>query len=98
MARVFALMGSGENSPAMVTPHQNIIKKLDKNSYKINLDTPYGFQENANELTERIRKYFSVNVGSEVADTKLRDRAAEDSVISEIDKADWVFAGPGSPT
>ena len=98
MARVFALMGSGENSPAMVTPHQNIIKKLDKNSYKINLDTPYGFQENANELTERIRKYFSVNVGSEVADTKLRNREAEESVISEIDKADWVFAGPGSPT
>ena len=98
MARIFALMGSGENSPAMVTPHQNIIKKFEKNSQKINLDTPYGFQENANELTERIRKYFSVNVGSEISDTKLRNRNVEESVISEIDKADWVFAGPGSPT
>ena len=28
MAKIFALMGSGENSPAMVTPHQNILKKL----------------------------------------------------------------------
>ena len=59
MAKIFALMGSGENSPAMVTPHQNILKKLGKESKRINLDTPYGFQENVNELTEKIQKYFN---------------------------------------
>jgi peptidase E len=99
MTRVIALMGSGENSPAMVTPHQNIIKKLKKDSKKINLDTPYGFQENANELTERIIKYFTVNVGTEVKDVQLRDAGSDSAqALAEIESADWVFSGPGGPT
>ena len=89
-------MGSGENSPAMVTPHQNILKKFGKESKRINLDTPYGFQENVNELTEKIQKYFEVNVGFPIADSKLRN--AKSNSISDIQNADWVFAGPGSPT
>ena len=96
MAKIFALMGSGENSPAMVTPHQNILKKFGKESKRINLDTPYGFQENVSELTEKIQKYFEVNVGFPIADSKLRN--AKSNSISDIQNADWVFAGPGSPT
>ena len=89
-------MGSGENSPAMVTPHQNILKKIGKNSKRINLDTPYGFQENADELTERIKKYFSVNVGFELEDVNFRNSKANN--VSDIESADWVFSGPGGPT
>ncbi len=89
-------MGSGENSPAMVTPHQMILRDHGKDSYRINLDTPYGFQENADELTERITKYFEVNVGFPLRDVNLRN--LDSSHIDEIDKADWLFAGPGSPT
>ena len=61
MARALVLMGSGETSPTMVTPHQQILKSV--SGKKLILDTPYGFQENANELTEKIRSYFEVNVG-----------------------------------
>jgi cyanophycinase-like exopeptidase len=89
-------MGSGENSPAMVTPHQNIIKALHKDSYRINLDTPYGFQENADELTTRISGYFEKNVGFPIRDIQIRD--LQSSNVSEIEKADWLFSGPGSPT
>jgi cyanophycinase-like exopeptidase len=96
MARILALMGSGENSPAMVTPHQNIIKKLDKGASKLNLDTPYGFQENADELTEKIRKYFAVNVGTEIQDIQLRNSTS--SLSNEISNSNFVFSGPGSPT
>jgi cyanophycinase-like exopeptidase len=96
MAKIFALMGSGENSPAMVTPHQNILKKIGRESNRINLDTPYGFQENANELTEKIQKYFEVNVGFQIADSNHRN--SKSTSISDIESADWVFAGPGSPT
>jgi cyanophycinase-like exopeptidase len=96
MPRIFALMGSGENSPAMVTPHQNILKKIGKDSRRINLDTPYGFQENADELTEKIRKYFEVNVGYPISDSKHRNSKSD--TTSDIDNADWVFSGPGSPT
>ena len=56
MARALVLMGSGETSPTMVTPHQQILKDI--SGTKLILDTPYGFQENVNELTEKIQKYF----------------------------------------
>ena len=96
MPRLLVLMGSGENSPAMVTPHQKILKSFGKDSVRLNLDTPYGFQENADELTERIRGYFNTNVGYEIKDVQARNINA--NTVAEINNADWVFSGPGSPT
>lgn len=86
MGRYLVLMGSGENSPIMVTPHQKIIKGTGKDLNPINLNTPYFFQENKDELSAKIEKYFEVNVGTKI------------TTSDEIDKANWVFAGPGSPT
>ena len=92
-------MGSGENSPAMVTPHQNILKSHGKDSKRFNLDTPYGFQENVEELTEKIQKYFEVNVGFPIKNLELRNsKTKNEESLKEIDSADWIFAGPGSPT
>ena len=99
MARKLVLMGSGENSPAMVTPHQNILRGFNKDAKRINLDTPYGFQENADELTARILGYFEKNVGSPIEDIKLRNLKDDyKEALNQIDKADWIFSGPGSPT
>lgn len=91
-------MGSGENSPAMVTPHQNVLKSLPKDSLRVNLDTPYGFQENADELTEKIRKYFAVNVGYEIEDLQARHSSSDNAALDHLSKAMWAFSGPGSPT
>ena len=90
MGRYLALMGSGENSPIMVTPHQKIIKGTGTNLNPINLNTPYSFQENKDELSAKIEKYFEVNVG-----TKIN---TSENHLDDINKANWVFAGPGSPT
>lgn len=90
MSRILALMGSGENSPIMVTPHQKIIKSTGTDLNPINLNTPYGFQENINELSGKIEKYFEVNVGTKIT-TSL-------DPLSDIPNSKWVFAGPGSPT
>ena len=86
MGRFLALMGSGENSPIMVTPHQKIIKATGKDLNPINLSTPYAFQENKDELSAKIEKYFEVNVGTKITTSEA------------ISEASWVFAGPGSPT
>lgn len=90
MSRIFALMGSGENSPIMVTPHQKIIKSTGNNLNPINLNTPYGFQENIDELSAKIEKYFEVNVGTKITTSS--------NPLADIANAGWVFAGPGSPT
>ena len=95
MPRILTLMGSGENSPVMVTPHQNIVKRFSKDAVRINLDTPYGFQENADELTKKIQSYFEVNVGAPITEARLR-RTDESTEL--IDSANWLFSGPGSPT
>ena len=88
--RFLALMGSGENSPIMVTPHQKIIKATGKDLNPINLSTPYGFQENKDELSAKIEKYFEVNVGTKIT--------TSEDIEGDLAKANWVFAGPGSPT
>jgi cyanophycinase-like exopeptidase len=90
MGRFLALMGSGENSPIMVTPHQKIIKATGKDLNPLNLSTPYGFQENKDELSAKIEKYFEVNVGTKVT--------TSDNLLSDIENSSWAFAGPGSPT
>ena len=83
----------------MVTPHQNVLKNFPKDSIRVNLDTPYGFQENADELTEKIRKYFSVNVGYDIEDLRARHSSHDAATsIEQLAKATWAFSGPGSPT
>ena len=99
MARQLIIMGSGENSPAMVTPHQLSIKPLGKSSTRFNLDTPYGFQENADELTSRILGYFEKNVQFPATELQLREASQiTPDLVAQVAAADWVFSGPGSPT
>jgi cyanophycinase-like exopeptidase len=102
MARNLVLLGSGETSPTMVTPHQQIFREIDGGGSSIYLDTSFGFQENADEISERIESYFRNSVGTEVTRASLRssdDSAASiGEALAAVRVASWVFAGPGSPT
>lgn len=66
------------------------------------LDTPYGFQVNADDLSQKISQYFneSVGVGVEVGRWRRKDDpiAERERTLAMLAKADWVFAGPGSPS
>ncbi len=100
-------MGSGETAPTMVTTHRRLTSLLPSPVKAVVLDTPYGFQENAPELAAKAVEYFhtSINVDLAVAGlTRLRDtHIAVDPVAVErglraLADADYIFAGPGSPT
>jgi len=102
MSRLLVLMGSGETTPTMVTTHQRVLAAVGEGSAVV-LDTPYGFQENADELSARTLEYFAHNVGRPVDVLSLRDADAAGAVEREVAAAGvrdavWVFAGPGSPT
>jgi hypothetical protein len=102
MPRLLVLMGSGETTPTMVTPHQRILAEVGDGP-RVVLDTPYGFQENADELSARTVEYFAHNVGHDVGVVSLRDAATAGAVTREVvaarvAEAAWVFAGPGSPS
>ena len=105
--RILTIMGSGETAPTMVSTHRKLTSMLSKPVKAVLLDTPYGFQENAPELATRAVEYFhtSVNIDIAVAGlVRLHDtHIAADPVLIErglraVSDADYLFAGPGSPT
>jgi len=107
--RILAIMGSGETAPTMVTPHREIVARLGEPKPRaVLLDTPYGFQENASEITQRAVEYFGHRVqltieaagflGPLAADQSQRTPIAEAAALSRLRTAGFVFAGPGSPS
>jgi len=99
---VIILMGSGETSPTMVELHKDVVRATRGIGPVVVLDTPFGFQENADELATKIVEYFATSVGAtaEVASLRsselpLAERAAAQALL---DRAGYVFAGPGSPS
>jgi len=97
-------MGSGETSPTMVTPHQQILASLGKpDRLKLTiLDTPFGFQENADDLTEKLIDFFTQSVGATPKAISLRNASVSGAALGEavnsIRESEWLFAGPGSPS
>ena len=105
MTRVLTLMGSGETSPTMVKPHRATIERVgvDATRPAVLLDTPFGFQSNADELTARAQHYFAESVGTDlrVASFRSADEVGTVGYEQSLDllrDAAFVFAGPGSPT
>jgi hypothetical protein len=87
----------------MVSTHRMLAAKLAKTSRAVLLDTPYGFQENAPELATKAVEYFqtSINLVLEVAgltEIIAADALAVERGLQKVTDADYVFAGPGSPT
>lgn len=96
-------MGSGETAPTMKNPHREIFDRFDGDVRALMLDTPFGFQENAPILAEKSLEYFRDTIGRTVDVAGLTRNDPNDVVgleqaVTRIRDAQWVFAGPGSPT
>jgi len=106
LPRLLVIMGSGETAPTMKIPHRRVFERVTADGDPANpvmLDTPFGFQENASILAATTTKYFSDSVSQDVAvaglaRTDTGDSAATELAMAKIRDANWVFAGPGSPT
>ena len=103
LPRILTIMGSGETSPTMVSTHRMLVGKLPKPVRAALLDTPYGFQENAPELATKAVEYFntSINVALDVAgltEISAGDVLATEKGLQLVSDAQYVFAGPGSPS
>ena len=102
--RLLAIMGSGETTPTMVKVHRLLFDRLGPGAVPaVLLDTPYGFQANAQDISARAVAYFreSVRRTVEVASLGRPEPAGSvsfESALARVSEARWVFAGPGSPT
>jgi len=103
MSRLLVLMGSGETSPTMVKTHRELLARVAASAPAVLLDTPFGFQANAPDLTARAQAYFadSVRRSLELASFRHADEVGSvgyEATLSLLRSAGYVFAGPGSPT
>ena len=100
MVRLLVLMGSGETSPTMTKTHRRVFAALGRPRCAL-LDTPAGFQENVDIVSGKAVEYFaeSTQQGVEVASVRSSvDALLYETGVARVRTADWVFAGPGSPT
>jgi cyanophycinase-like exopeptidase len=102
VTRLLVIMGSGETSPTMVKVHRELFARLAPGPAVL-LDTPFGFQENADDIAAKAVAYFRESVGRDVAVASFRsaDEAgslAYETAMTRLREAAWVFSGPGSPS
>ncbi len=101
-AGVIALLGSGETAPGMVRVHRALLARHEV-PRAVLLDSTYGFQENVAQMTAKLVAFFatSLHVDLEVASLPRYDAASalqRHRVRDQVARADFVFAGPGSPS
>jgi cyanophycinase-like exopeptidase len=101
--RILAIMGSGETAPTMAKVHRALFERFGPGPVPAAiLDTPYGFQENADELSARTVRFFLESVGRDVAVASYRSRDVDAltaaTAVARIRGARYLMAGPGSPS
>lgn len=102
--RLLCIMGSGETAPTMTPVHAELLERVGGAAARaVLLDTPFGFQENADDITARAQAYFATNVGHPIGVASMRDFEAMSPLelersLEALRGAGYVFAGPGSPS
>jgi hypothetical protein len=86
----------------MTKVHRGLLAHLDP-PRAVNLNTPFGFQENVPQMTEKLLAYFTTSLHLDM--TALDLRSYDDSTPEQrqnfkdgIRRSNYVFAGPGSPS
>ncbi len=100
---IIALMGSGELTATMVEVHKELLKKVPQPAQAVFLDTPAGFELNADQISQRAIGYFGAHVEQpmSVASYKAKDMSGSYEAMQAFQKlreANFVLIGPGSPT
>ena len=95
-------MGSGELTATMVEVHKEMLMRLGSDTKAVFLDTPAGFQLNADQLSQKAVEYFRVNVGHSLAVASFKSKDVPASQAEQtfrlLKQADYLLVGPGSPT
>jgi len=101
--RILTIIGSGETAPTLARVHRALIERLGPPPVPaVLIDTPYGFQENADDISGRAVDYFRESVGHPIGIASFRssevDQLARATAVARIREARYVFSGPGSPS
>ncbi len=100
---MIVLMGSGELTATMVELHKELMRRSAAAGPGVFLDTPAGFQLNADQISDKAVAYFRTRVGHHMTIASYKARANGASVETEealrsLRQAGYILIGPGSPT
>ncbi len=98
-----AILGSGETSPNLISVHRKLINNLEDKVNAYMIDTPFGFQENADELVKKLKDFYKISINTEIKLASFRDKKVINSInyfemLEELSSSNFIFAGPGSPS
>jgi cyanophycinase-like exopeptidase len=97
------LIGSGEMSPGMSKIHRSLMSAIKDPLKPVFIDTPAGFQPNVRQISEKAVQYFKKHFGVNltIASFRSASEASEEETrraLAALKDANYIFAGPGSPT
>ena len=100
---IIAIMGSGETTDSMVRVHRYLLDRLPSPVKAAFLDTPAGFQMNADDLYDKAREYFQKRLGQPMERVAFKTSRRISPFEAEkayqiLRQANYIFVGPGSPT
>ncbi len=97
------LIGSGEISPSMSKVHRTLMARIAGPVRAVFLDTPAGFELNADQISSRAVQYFKKRFNVDLAVASFKGAATAtpadmENTLRKLQWANYIFAGPGSPT
>jgi hypothetical protein len=99
---IIVLMGSGELTSTMAGVHRDLLADLGPAARAVFLDTPAGFQLNADQISAKAALYFRDKVGRPLTVASFKSASASpleaEKAFVALRQADFVLVGPGSPT
>ena len=97
------LFGSGETAPAGREAHNLALRQLNAPPRVAVLETPAGFQPNSAWVAGRLAEFVQHSLQNHhpqvtVLPLRRREQADDPTLAAPLLEANYVFAGPGSPT
>jgi len=83
--------------------HRQVISRIEGPVRPVFLDTPAGFELNADQIAERAIEYFDKHLGLDLGVVTFKAASAAnperiERALRQLREANYIFAGPGSPT
>lgn len=97
------LIGSGEFGEGMGRVYREILARAPAQPNAVFLDTPAGFEANADAIAAKAVEYFVQRLQLELAIVSFKNKTRATALETEaalrvLRRADFILAGPGSPS
>ncbi len=100
---VVTFIGSGELAPSMSRVHRKVLARVPRPVRAVFVDTPAGFEPNVDDIGWKAVAYLRERLGVACSVCPYRGpgdppAAALREGLRRLERANYIFAGPGSPT